>query len=512
MFTISKRVMARIVITAFAISVALSATHKLAVAHNPTAFLSSPYYGNAGRNQNFNPPHNGIDFALAWAPILAAANGSVDFVGWQNMACHDEDDPGCTPLQAGFGLYVRIDHGPAGHAYKTYYAHLSVARRNLGAVSRNQWIGTSGDSGNSTGPHLHFEVRHADVAVNPDNEGGVRLWTDGEWVVDANPARPLPTLSTYGAEIIVDDTPDNTGGFTKGRGATIACPPDPNCTQWNRVTTTGYAGDMYWKNDNDNTVDYWAQWRPSLPQTANYQVFAYIPCTNATSWQVPYTVNNGSSGVLVVIDQLTLCNQWIGLGFMSSPAGASAYVKVDDATGEAGVVRRIGVDAVKFVRVNVGPFENENYRVNNSPRSGHSWTFANGVGGFGGSGYMEATPNDGANLGDLSGPELQYRVAFPTAGTYYAWIRGRGGPTNGTVNTNDDSLWFGLNGGLVERMAGWENGTAWLWKNRRGYNDATRITVNVPTPGLHTVNIWMREDGLRIDRVLFSQDASHTPQ
>jgi murein DD-endopeptidase MepM/ murein hydrolase activator NlpD len=67
--------------------------------------------------------------------------------------------------QAGFGLVVEIDHG---FGYKTIYAHLSKAIIKKGdLVKRGQIIAKSGNSGLSSGPHLHFEVHHNGIAVDP---------------------------------------------------------------------------------------------------------------------------------------------------------------------------------------------------------------------------------------------------------------------------------------------------------------------------------------------------------
>ncbi|MCW9095075.1 MAG: M23 family metallopeptidase, partial [Ignavibacteriaceae bacterium] len=67
--------------------------------------------------------------------------------------------------QSGFGLVVEIDHG---FGYLTIYAHLSKALVKRGdSVTRGQVIAKSGNSGLSSGPHLHYEVHHDGKALNP---------------------------------------------------------------------------------------------------------------------------------------------------------------------------------------------------------------------------------------------------------------------------------------------------------------------------------------------------------
>ena len=67
--------------------------------------------------------------------------------------------------RAGFGLIVEIDHG---FGYRTIYAHLSKSLVKNGiAVKRGQVIAKSGNSGLSTGPHLHYEIHHNGISIDP---------------------------------------------------------------------------------------------------------------------------------------------------------------------------------------------------------------------------------------------------------------------------------------------------------------------------------------------------------
>ncbi|MER5453473.1 peptidoglycan DD-metalloendopeptidase family protein [Micromonospora sp. NPDC002389] len=91
--------------------------------------------------------HAGIDFALpAGTPVRAASKGTVTKAG-------DVGD--------GYGISVVIDHG---NGYLTHYAHLSTTRVSVGEkVSTGQTIGLEGSTGDSTGPHLHFEVHQGQM-------------------------------------------------------------------------------------------------------------------------------------------------------------------------------------------------------------------------------------------------------------------------------------------------------------------------------------------------------------
>ncbi|MGE3856545.1 MAG: peptidoglycan DD-metalloendopeptidase family protein [Dehalococcoidia bacterium] len=101
----------------------------------------------------FGPSHPlGIDVAIpVGTPIVAAAAGTVIFVG---------GNPCCS-----YGYHIIIDNG-AG--YETTYAHLSgFAVQKGDKVAAGQRIGTSGNSGNSTGPHLHFELHRGGRVQDP---------------------------------------------------------------------------------------------------------------------------------------------------------------------------------------------------------------------------------------------------------------------------------------------------------------------------------------------------------
>lgn len=100
--------------------------------------------------------HTGIDVATPWfsamPPIFACSAGRVVKAGW---------DP------TGYGIMVLIDHG---NGYQTLYAHLSKLRVSYGDyVRQGDQIGVMGNTGRSTGPHLHFEVRKFSVRQNPFN-------------------------------------------------------------------------------------------------------------------------------------------------------------------------------------------------------------------------------------------------------------------------------------------------------------------------------------------------------
>lgn len=92
--------------------------------------------------QRWGVLHAGIDFALpSGTPIHAVGAGTVFSAGW---------------AYSGYGISVVVDHG---NGYLTHYAHMSQAKVSVGdTVKPGDILGLEGSTGDSTGPHLHFEV------------------------------------------------------------------------------------------------------------------------------------------------------------------------------------------------------------------------------------------------------------------------------------------------------------------------------------------------------------------
>lgn len=108
--------------------------------------------------------HRGMDFSCdKRTPVYATADAVVESVGWR----------------AGYGYTIILDHG---YGYKTLYSHLLdgkfIVKRGQKVV-RGEQIALSGNSGKSTGPHLHYEVIVKGKNVNPINYYFMDLDADG---------------------------------------------------------------------------------------------------------------------------------------------------------------------------------------------------------------------------------------------------------------------------------------------------------------------------------------------
>lgn len=104
--------------------------------------------------------HYGTDFATpVGTPIVAAADGKIFKAGWQDANDH----------KVGFGLRVWQTAKIDGKSVAIFYAHLSeLAVKEGDVVTAGTRVGLSGNTGKSSGPHLHFEVR-------PDGGKGIEV-------------------------------------------------------------------------------------------------------------------------------------------------------------------------------------------------------------------------------------------------------------------------------------------------------------------------------------------------
>lgn len=131
-------------------------------------------------------PHRAVDLrAAVGTPVYAAEDGTVD--------CVQDWDGYSTRGNQSYGNLVRIRHVDyKGVKLQTLYAHLNESKVKCGqTVKEGELIGYSGNTGNSKGPHLHFEVRLKGNRYNPLN------WLDADFTVkDASTGAHLGTYTS----------------------------------------------------------------------------------------------------------------------------------------------------------------------------------------------------------------------------------------------------------------------------------------------------------------------------
>ncbi|MDC7241280.1 MAG: M23 family metallopeptidase, partial [Spirochaetales bacterium] len=116
------------------------------------AYITSNFGPRVSPITGYNMVHKGVDFgAPRGTPIMSSGDGTVTYAGYNDV----------------FGYHVRVRHV---NGYETMYAHMSrfaSGMRRGRVVNQGQTIGYVGTTGQSTGPHLHYEVRLNGTHINP---------------------------------------------------------------------------------------------------------------------------------------------------------------------------------------------------------------------------------------------------------------------------------------------------------------------------------------------------------
>lgn len=137
-------------------------------------------------------------------------------------------------------------------------------------------------------------------------------------------------------------------------------------------------------------------------------------------------------------------------------------------------------------------------------KSGNSWRITQSD-----TGYAMRLPDKGeiwSNAGDLvsKSPEMQFKVKFATTGTYNVWMRTR------LIDEASDSIYGGINNVYKSQsfdssaLWSYDRDEKWLWPRRYG-------TITVSSAGEHTINVWMREDGIVVDRIYLTTSSENPP-
>ncbi len=222
-----------------------------------------------------------------------------------------------------------------------------------------------------------------------------------------------------------------------------------------------------------------------------YTTDGSTPTTGSTLYQGPFDVTVDTT--VKAITALSGYNDSLvtSVDYTVTAAGAGSGVFLQPSTGQ-GLVS----------------MESESYRDNVS-QGGYDWSVVV-VGGQSGAASMEATPNTGTTLKNdyvSISPRLDYGIDFTQTGTHYVWIRGLGDSDGASVN---DSIHVGLDGAAVntsDNISGFNSN--WSWTNTT--MDGAVAQIDVATLGEHTLNVWMREDGVIIDKIVITTDAGFDP-
>lgn len=293
--------------------------------------------------------HNGYDLRMHFEPVLSAASGTVVHAGWYNPLNHNDS----------FGLWAAINHE---NGFVNVYGHLSALTVSTGDRVGAQWqIGTTGTTGSSTGPHLHFGTYYypswqatdpfgwTGHSPDPNTVADYNLWSVGTNVT------PVPLLATQGQKlapgaVLVDDS--DPGWSSTGQWSSDKAKSDIN-------------GSLHWTSTTKGTATATSTWQTRLPADGYYEVGAFVDDNHASSGWASYTITSSDptqpdKSVVhrVEVDQehvgffqnafgsVNTAAQWIGLGTYYFKGGQTAGVTLDNATGEDN--QRVAADGIEF--------------------------------------------------------------------------------------------------------------------------------------------------------------------
>ncbi len=166
-------------------------------------------------------------------------------------------------------------------------------------------------------------------------------------------------------------------------------------------------------------------------------------------------------------------------------------------------------DSSTFREVNGQVSIEAEHFLSKTSTSSHNWVSSTSSQASNGA-FMTTTPDNGVlNFSSNTGPMLSYRVFFDTPGKRIVWVRGFG-DTNPNGEGKSDSLHIGLNGKISNTADKIDNFPAdWAWSNHT--RDSAAAVLDIPTAGLHMVNIFMREDGLKVDKIILAPVIGNAP-
>ncbi len=148
--------------------------------------------------------------------------------------------------------------------------------------------------------------------------------------------------------------------------------------------------------------------------------------------------------------------------------------------------------------------ESEEY-IRQTPGLEHQWLTQTTIAGYSGHSYVTAWPDSGLQVTTTytTAPKLSYTINFSHTGFYYVWLRGYA-----PDDKEGDSVYVALDDDPAQVVSGFTS-TYWNWRNWS--DDRTRVAVLVKEPGLHTFNVWLKEDGFALDRILLTQEMTYRP-
>lgn len=114
---------------------------------------------------------------------------------------------------------------------------------------------------------------------------------------------------------------------------------------WHDASGVGDGGHMLWTWNNAGFIDNMGDWRPSLPDSRNYEVYVFIPRLHGTTTHAHYEIYSADGRNDVIVNQNNVYDGWVSLGVHRFNAGTGGLLRLTDMTGERNTSTQIGFDA-----------------------------------------------------------------------------------------------------------------------------------------------------------------------
>ncbi|MCL4301925.1 MAG: PKD domain-containing protein [Anaerolineae bacterium] len=349
---------------------------------------------------------------------------------------------------------------------------------------------------------VHNEISSAGAPITVNNVAPeVDFFSD--------PARPEPgQVLTFTGSIFdpgLDDTHTYQWDFGDGNAAT------DSLTVSHTYAATGTYDVTLTVTDNDGgvgVISYPVSIEPFGADFTGYPGVGLPPFT-ATFYDISSgivtsrTWDFGDGSPAVTTDTTTIEHVY------EAPGIYTVSLTVDGPSGTDTTTRPGYIIAVSPITSGTILLEAEDYSRQLPNPSDPGWETQTALLGYSGSGYVQAAPDVDIRFDDANpvlGAELQYDLGLTITGTYAVWLRGY------APNAAGDSVYVGLNGLLIgntEYVSDYPPRT-WAW-GQNLVESRQPVTFTIESPGVHTLSLWVREDGFSLDQIILTTDDNFAP-
>jgi len=399
----------------------------------------------------------------AMAVLGFAQNWDLDALGnWDTFQQDDDGGTAFSPTPDPYDLEQDRNHNNANEI-------LQLAALTPGTST----VATGGGPGGNTGPYTQ--------ALDPNNR--VVIQAEGYDLKVDNNGKSWTLLDDYAEEWIrirhvwSTSTPPGPEAIAT-YNVTIPAGEGGDYLLWGHAYTPN-GRDSFWVRVDGGT---WVKWNG-------------IPAASGWTWDEVHDSDNGGATVNF---NLAPGNRTIEIGCREPEANLDALYLTKDGDIPLGEAETGDGILVQAEDADTFGWRWEFQSVNNNKKFPDNAL------------ALQALPNTGTSYQTTyvtDSPRMDYQVDFDQAGTYYVHVRGN---ANHEVNgqNDDNSIHVGLNGsgGTADKMRYWY----WEFEWKRDTDDGPVATLNVPSPGVHTLNVWMYEDGFIFDKIVLTQDANYS--